>query len=121
MKKIYLGMMAALAVLASCDPSMDDKGWGGQTISADQLEKGIVLEQFDYNEETGEFTPSETGNFIKYATNPSKVVEVYYKMADGSESVLSSAKAITFFANIVIFISVLYNNIEPHKYLICLN
>lgn len=92
MKKIYLCMMAALAVLASCDPSKDDKGWSGQTISADQLEKGIVLEQFDYNEETGQFTPSETGNFIKYSTNPSKVVEVYY-LVDGEEMGLASGAA----------------------------
>lgn len=92
MKKIYFGMIAAAALMTACDPATDDISWSGETISKDVLENGITLEQFDYNEETGAYTPAADGNYIKFATNPSKVVEIYY-LVEGSEVTLSSGKA----------------------------
>ncbi len=93
MKKVYLSILASLAIFASCDPLVDGKSWDGEKVSASQLQNGIVLEQFDYNDETGEYTPADDGNYISFATNPSKVVEVYTIDADGIESVLSTGKA----------------------------
>ena len=92
MKKIFIGMFAASALLTACDPATDNISWSGETMSAEVLGQGIKLEQFNMDEE-GNLIPAADGNWIMFSTNPSKVVEVYYKMADGSESVLSSAKA----------------------------
>lgn len=92
MKKIYIGMIAALATLYSCDPLVDSKSWSGDTVSADVLEKGIAIEQFDMDDE-GNYVKSEDGNYIKFSTNPSKVVEVFTKDADGAEASLSKGTA----------------------------
>lgn len=92
MKKIYIGMIAALAALYSCEPLVDGKSWSGDTVSADVLEKGIVIEQFDMDEE-GNYVKSDDGNYIKFSTNPSKVVEVFTKDADGAEASLSKGTA----------------------------
>ncbi|MDO4496705.1 MAG: hypothetical protein Q4B58_02555 [Bacteroidales bacterium] len=94
MKKIYYSAiaLATVATLTACDPCVDEKSWSGEVVSKETLEKGITLEQFAFNDETGEYTPASDGNFIKFATNPSKVVEIYY-IVDGSEMTLSTAKA----------------------------
>jgi len=91
MKKIFYGVIAA-AALTACDPATDNISWSGEAMSVDALNSGIQLEQFDYNDETGTYTPAADGNFIKFSTNPSKVVEVFY-LVDGSEMTLSTAKA----------------------------
>lgn len=91
MKKIFYGVIAA-AALTACDPATDDISWNGETMSAEVLSQGIKLEQFNMDAE-GNLTPATDGNYIKFETNPSKVVEIYYLLADGSESSLSVAKA----------------------------
>lgn len=92
MKKIYLGLMAASAVLVACDPIVDGKDWSGETMSESVLSDGIVLKQYDLTAE-GEYVESADGNFIEFATNPGKVVDIYYLNADGAEMSLSRGKA----------------------------
>lgn len=92
MKKIYLSMIAALALFASCDPLVDDVKWDGETVSQEQLQNGITIEQFDMDAD-GKYVAAEKGNYIKFSTSPSKVVDVFIKDADGVESVLHKAAA----------------------------
>lgn len=93
MKKIYFGLVTALAVLASCDPLVDDKSWSGETMSEEQLSSGIVVKQYGGDKSACDGTETAGGNWIEFTTNPSKVVRVYYKKKDGSIQDLSNGKA----------------------------
>lgn len=93
MKKIFLGMMATLALFASCDPITDDVKWSGEKASAEQLEKGITIKQYGGDKAACNYTETELGNWVEFYTNPSKVVRVYYKKKDGSIQDLSTGKA----------------------------
>lgn len=92
MKKIFFGILAA-AALTACDPSTDNISWNGETISVEQLTNGIVIKQYGGDKAACDYTETAGGNWIEFATNPSKVVRVYYLKKDGSEQDLSVGKA----------------------------
>lgn len=92
MKKSIISLLSLTFAIVACDPVEEDNSWNGNSMSEEVLANGIVLQQFDYNEETGEYTSASDGNYIKYATNPSKVVEIYY-IVDGAETSLISGRA----------------------------
>jgi len=93
MKKILFGVIATAALLTACDPAKDDISWNGDTISADVLANGITIKQYGGDKAACDYSSVADGNWIEFATNPSKVVRVYYKKADGSAIDLSVGRA----------------------------
>ena len=83
-------MLAAVAALSSCDPQVDSKDWSGQTVKAEEL--SVITEQYNLNAD-GTYEPCADGNWIKFFTNPSKVVEVYYINDKGVQMTLSKGTA----------------------------
>lgn len=101
MKKKYILFAMALGLLTACDPIKDEEDFIVDNPTAEQLLEGATFEQFDAatNEDgTVTYTPSETGNYVKYNIPSVSSVTIYY-IKNGSEMSLdfgSSAGMFTF-------------------------
>jgi hypothetical protein len=86
MKKLLISSIALLGVLTACDPSKDDISAPSFDINEQEFSDGFSFKQYSDAECTVE---AADGNYIKYATNPEKLVTIYTLSSDGTQSVLS--------------------------------
>ena len=84
MKKTYLCVMAAAALLASCDPTQSNKDYES-TIMTESAMDGLVT----FTQTDAEGNPAADGNYIKYTTNPSTIVRIYNLNSKGEENQLA--------------------------------
>jgi hypothetical protein len=84
MKKRNIWLVAALGLLAACDPSKDDINMPSSDLTADELSSGFTLKQY----EEDYVTESATGNYFEFFTSPARVVSIYQLSDDGSKNVL---------------------------------
>ena len=89
MKKLILLTAAASALmLASCDPDVDDIGTpSGTVVSESELDAGFSVTQYSDADCT---TESSTGNYFKYSTSPSTIVEIYKLSSDSVKTTMAS-------------------------------
>lgn len=89
MKKSIICLVAALGLLASCDPVQSEKDFDALNPSADALADAISFTQYS---KTDSVTPQTDGNWIVYKTSPAQVVSIIGVDANGGESLLSYGK-----------------------------
>ena len=88
MKKIFISMIAAVALLTSCDPVEDKYSNNAKDFPAGELAERVTFTQTD-----ADGNPQADGNYFTFTTNPSTIVTIYTLRADGSENVLSRGTA----------------------------
>lgn len=84
MKKIFLSLVAATALLASCNPVVDDKSLDETHYTADDLSNCINFKVYKDAECTQEAGPAE-GNYVKYWTTPATTVTILQKTEDSED------------------------------------
>ena len=89
MKKSIICLVAALGLLASCDPVQSEKDFDALNPSADALADAVTFSQYS---KTDSVTPQENGNWIVYNTNPQQIVSIVSVDATGGERVLDYGK-----------------------------
>ena len=82
-------MIAALGLLASCDPVQSEKDFDKLNPTAESLADAISFTQYS---KTDSVTPQADGNWIVYKTNPAQVVSIIGIDANGGESLLAYGK-----------------------------
>ena len=82
-------MVAALGLLASCDPTQSEKDFDKLNPTAEALADAISFTQYS---KTDSVTPQADGNWIVYKTNPAQVVSIIGVDANGGESLLAYGK-----------------------------
>ena len=85
MKKTIICMLAATAVLCSCDPVQSEKDFDKVSKSTEALNGLVTFTQYDVS--TG--AEASDGNYIVYTTNPSTTVSIYNYKSDGTENILA--------------------------------
>ncbi len=90
MKKTIFCAFALLGLLTACDPTKDDISMPNSGITSEELAQGFSVVQYS---DAGCTTEAADGNYMKFTTNPSRVVRIYQVASDGSETVLSSGTA----------------------------
>lgn len=85
MKKIVFCAVAAFGLLTACSPSKDDISSPGSNVTAETLVNGLTITQYSDENYT---TEAADGNYFKFSTNPSRVVEIYQLDAEGAKNVL---------------------------------
>lgn len=89
MKKSIICLVAALGLLASCDPTQSEKDFDALNPSADALADAVTFSQYS---KVDSVTPQENGNWIVYNTNPQQIVSIVSIDATGGERVLDYGK-----------------------------
>lgn len=82
-------MIAALGLLASCDPVQSEKDFDPIATTAEELDAAITFAQYS---KTDSVTPQADGNWITYKTSPEQIVTIFNLDADGNENVLAYGK-----------------------------
>ena len=95
MKKIFLGLIAAAALMTACDPECDDKSLDLTNYSSDDLANCVTFKVYKDEACTEEAGPAE-GSYVKYTTSPATNIAVLNKAADGSDNLLAHGATGTF-------------------------
>lgn len=82
-------MIAALGLLASCDPTQSEKDFDKLNPTAESLADAVTFTQYS---KTDSVTPQADGNWIVYNTSPSQIVSIVSVDANGGERVLDYGK-----------------------------
>ena len=90
MKKILIPACAIIGLFTACDPAIDDIVTPSTDVTAEQLANGFTYVQYSDEECT---TQAADGNFLKFETSPSRVVEIYQLDDEGNKNVLKSGVA----------------------------
>ena len=84
MKKSIICLIAAAAMVASCDPIKEERDFDVYTVTASEIENAISITQVD-----GNGNAAADGNYFTYTTNPAMQVTIYNYLSDGSENMLA--------------------------------
>lgn len=87
MKKMIIPACAIFGLFTACDPAMDDIVTPSTEITAEQLANGFKYVQYSDEKCT---TPAADGNYFKFETSPSRVVEIYQLDEEGNKTVLKN-------------------------------
>ena len=88
MKKIILSLVAAVAVLASCDPLSNDKDL--ELVNYTAQDAGNCVNFVVYKDEAHtQVAGAAEGNYVTYTTSPATTVTILQKGADGAEKILA--------------------------------
>ena len=90
MKKILIPACAIIGLFTACDPAIDDIVTPSTDVTAEELANGFTYVQYSDEECT---TQAADGNFLKFETSPSRVVEIYQLDEEGNKNVLKSGVA----------------------------
>ncbi|MBQ7420242.1 MAG: hypothetical protein IJV17_05840 [Prevotella sp.] len=120
MKKSILLFAVALGLFTACDPNKEEKDFDVTNITADQLLANATFEQcaavLDEDGNIIDYTPSETGNYIKYNVPGVNALSIFTLNADGSEKNLQNAITESFtHTGGGIFILKPRRNSDPHQ------
>ena len=81
-------MIAAVALLASCDPAEDKYSNNAKDVAQGDLAGIVTFTQADENGNA-----QSDGNYFTFTTSPATIVDIYTFRADGSENLLSHGVA----------------------------
>ncbi|MBQ9215588.1 MAG: hypothetical protein IJ159_02400 [Prevotella sp.] len=84
MKKSIICLIAAAAMVASCDPIKEEKDFDVYTVSSGEIETAISFTQTD-----ADGNVAADGNYFTYTTNPAMQVTIFNYLSDGSENMLA--------------------------------
>ena len=84
MKKSIICLVAAAAMVASCDPIKEEKDLDLYTVTSSEIESAVSIAQVDEN---GNAAPD--GNYFTFTTSPAMQVTIYNHLSDGSENMLA--------------------------------
>ena len=88
MKKIFISMMAVVALLTACDPKEDSYSNNAKDVAQGDLAGIVTFTQADENGNA-----QADGNYFTFTTSPATIVDIYTFRADGSENLLSHGVA----------------------------
>ena len=91
MKKQILCLVAAAAMVASCDPIKEEKDFDIYSVTASEIESAISFTQTDADGKA-----AADGNYFTYTTNPAMDVAIFNYLSDGSENLLAHGKSGSF-------------------------
>ena len=91
MKKSIICLIAAAAMVASCDPIKEEKDFDIYTVTPSEIESAISFTQTD-----ADGNAAADGNYFTYTTNPALEVAIFNYLSDGSENLLAHGKSGSF-------------------------
>ncbi len=94
MKKIlFMSLLAGAFAFTACDPAQESVDNNTVTASESDLLNGISFTQYADEAMTRE---AADGNYIKYATNPGRQIQIFNYRGDGSMNLLASGASGSF-------------------------